>query len=484
MAILSNTQPAKVFEYFEKICGVPHGSKNTKIVSDLLVSFAKELGVRYIQDDMNNVIMFKAGSKGRENEEPVIFQGHMDMVCTKEPWCDKDMAKDGLDLVLEGDWLSANGTSLGADDGIAVSIALAIMADEELSHPPIEAIFTVDEEIGMDGAFGIDISELKGRRLINIDSDCEGVFTTGCAGGVRVDCFVPGAYEGLNGEKLIEVTVDGLLGGHSGGEINKGRGSANKLMARLLYDAACRFEGFRLCDYNGGKFDNVICSKATAVVAVPAAEACHFAKLVNHYDAMYKSEYASADPGVTVAFSKYNADKDIKAYSVADTMNILRTVFTLPQGVQEMSMDIPGLPQTSLNLGVVACKEDGIHFSYSIRSSITSQKLMVLDILRAIVEFAGGTIATRGMYPGWAFKKESELRSLLATIFTEQFGHEPVISATHGGLECGLFIEKLPGLDCVSIGADLRDIHSCAERVSVSSVQRLYELVKEYLRRC
>lgn len=484
MAVLSNTEPVKVFEYFEKICGVPHGSRNTKEVSDLIVGFARELGLRYIQDDFNNVIVFKDGSKGRENEEPVIFQGHMDMVCTKETWCDKDMSKDGLDLVLEGDWLSAKGTSLGADDGIAVSAALAILADDELSHPPIEAIFTVDEEVGMDGAFAIDLSEIKGRRLINIDSDCEGVFTTGCAGGVRVDCVIPAVYSELSDEKPIEVSITGLLGGHSGGEIDKGRGNANKLLARFLYDAYRRFEGLRICDCHGGKFDNVICSEAGAVVAVPAAQACHFAKLVNDYNDMYKNEYASADPNVSITFSKYSQESELKAYSSEATGNILRTLFTLPQGVQEMSMDIKGLPQTSLNFGVLSCKEDGCHFSYSIRSSITSQKLMVLDILRAIVENAGGSISTRGMYPGWAFKKESELRSLLAEIFTEQYGHEPIISATHGGLECGLFVEKLPGLDCISIGAELIDIHSCGERVSIASVQRLYELVREYLRRC
>lgn len=484
MSLLNNTEPVKVFEYFEKICSVPHGSHNTKQVSDLIVGFAKELGLRYIQDEFNNVIIFKGGSKGRENDEPVIIQGHMDMVCTKEPWCEKDMTAEGIDLVLEGDWLSAKGTSMGGDDGIAVSIALAILADNELSCPPVEAVFTVDEEVGMDGAFAIDLSEVKGRRLINIDSDCEGVFTTGCAGGVRVDCTVPGCFDSLNGEKLIEVRINGLLGGHSGGEIDKGRGNANKLMARLLYDACRKFEGLRLAAFKGGKFDNVICSEASAVVAVPAKDACHFAKFVNDYNEMYKFEYASADPDVCVTYSKYESEDITGAYDAASACNILRTLFTLPQGVQEMSMDIKGLPQTSLNLGVVSCDKDGCRFSYSIRSSITSQKMMVFDILKAIVENAGGTVASRGMYPGWAFRKDSAMRTLLAEIFTEQYGHEPVISATHGGLECGLFIEKLPGLDCVSIGADLRDIHSCAERVSVSSVERLYRLVTEFMRRC
>ena len=513
MSVLLNTEPKKVFEYFERLCSVPHGSGNTKIISDLLVSCAQELGLSYIQDELNNVIIFKPASAGMEGHEPVILQGHMDMVCTKEDWVDKDMVRDGLDLVLEGEWLKARGTSLGADDGIAVAIALAILSDDSLRHPPIEAVFTVDEEVGMDGAFGIDLSMLKGRRMLNIDSEKEGEFTASCAGGVRADCIVPGEKTPVTDEeRLIEVSVTGLIGGHSGCEIHTGRANANKLMARLLYAAAGEFDGLRLVSFNGGRFDNVICPECTAVVAVPRKSACHLAKLINDYDEIYKSEYAAADPGVKVAYKKVSntccgagsidsagvsAAKNTGtgrstscqsgaeyAFTSADTLNILRTMFVLPQGVQEMSMDIKGLTQTSLNMGVAGAEDDGMHFSYSIRSCITSQKLMVLDIVRSVVESSGGSVTTRGMYPGWAFNRHSEFRDRLAAVYERLFNEQPVISATHGGLECGLFMDKIKGLDCVSIGPDMYDIHSCAERVSVLSVERLYRLILEFLRGC
>lgn len=481
---LKNLEPKKVFDYFERICSVPHGSGNTKIISDMLVNCAKELGLEYRQDSLNNVIIKKPGSKGKENCEPVILQGHMDMVAVKDADSNKDMTSDGLDLIIDGDWLKAEKTSLGGDDGIAVAIALAVLADDTLIHPPIEAVFTVDEEVGMDGAFGIDLSDIKGRRMLNIDSEEEGVFTVSCAGGVRADCAISGNEVPVDfGERLIKVKVSGLLGGHSGCEIEKGRGNANKLLARFLYDAAQKFEGMKLCRMNGGRFDNVICAQAEAVIAVPAVMACHFAKLVNDYNDMYRTEYASSDSNVTVSYSKDYEENIVSGFDAASTLRVLRCLFVLPQGVQEMSMDIKGLPQTSLNMGVLEKTEGKISFSFSIRSSISSQKMMVLDQVKAIVESAGGSVSTRGLYPGWAYRRESKFRDTLAEVFEEQNGSKPGITATHGGLECGLFIDKLPGLDCVSIGPDLRDIHSTSERMSISSVDRLYRLITAFLER-
>ncbi len=479
--VLENVEPVKVFEYFEKLCSVPHGSGNTKIISDMIVDFAKELNLEYRQDELNNVIIWKPASKGHEGCHTLILQGHMDMVCTKEPWVEKDMTKDGLDLIVDGDWLKADGTSLGGDDCIAVAIALAILADDSLEHPALEVVITVDEEVGMDGAFGIDLSDVKGRRMLNIDSEEEGVFTVSCAGGLRADCFVPASFEAVDEDMIYTVSIDGLLGGHSGCEIEKGRGNANKLMARVLYKLAKEVEGFRLCGMTGGKFDNVICPKADAVLSVPMNLTSRTENLLKELADTLKSEYASADPGVDLTFAAYEGD-DVAAYSEKDTLNILRTLFVLPQGVIEMSQDIAGLPQTSLNLGVLNTKEDGIHFSYSIRSSIGSQKMMVLDNLFAVVENAGGTVSTRGVYPGWAFNKDSQFRAQVSKVFERVLGRVPEITATHGGLECGLFIEKLPGLDCISLGPNLKDIHSCAERLNIPSVERLYNLIVEVLK--
>ena len=477
--ITANLKPQKVFEYFEKICSVPHGSGNTKQISDLLAGFARDLGLKYRQDELNNLIVWKDASPDKQGCAPVILQGHMDMVCTKEAWVDKDMAKDGLDLVIDGDWLKANGTSLGGDDGIAVAIAFAILEDNSLSHPPIEVVITVDEEVGMDGAFGIDLSDVKGRRMMNIDSEEEGVVTVSCAGGVRADSVIPAQLMQLDeGYSVFKLTADGLLGGHSGCEIDKGRGNAIKLMSRILFGAEERFEGLRLCSIKGGRFDNVICPECEAVVAVHAPAADELKKYVNGFRDILKNEYAAADPGVELKIEPAEADK---AYDESDSFKVAEALFMLPQGVIEMSRDFKDLPQTSLNLGVISSDADGVHYSNSIRSSITSQKEYVLARVRAVTETEGGTLTTRGTYPGWAYNRDSAFRATLMDVYKKQTGREAAIAATHGGLECGLFIEKLPGLDCLSIGPDMRDIHSSAEKLNIPSVARLYDLITGFL---
>ena len=271
MAVLSNLEPKAVFEYFEKLCAVPHGSGNTKIISDLCVGFAKELGLKWRQDALNNVVIWKGGTPGYENAEPVILQGHMDMVCAKTEHCDKDMTREGLDLATDGEYVWAEETSLGGDNCIAVAMALALLADKTMPHPPLEAVFTVDEEVGMEGAFGLDCSDLKGRQLLNLDSEEEGVFTVSCAGGVRMDCRLPGSRGPLTGETGYAVTISGLQGGHSGADIDKGRASANVLAGRVLYSAMERVPGLRLADVRGGKFDNVICPFNVAKVEIGRA---------------------------------------------------------------------------------------------------------------------------------------------------------------------------------------------------------------------
>lgn len=480
MSVLDNLNPKRVFYYFEEICSVPHGSGNTKIISDKLAGFAKKLGLEYIQDDLNNLIIKKPGSKGCENVAPIIIQGHMDMVCTKVDGLDKDMTRDGLDLEVDGDWLHAVGTSLGGDDGIAVAIAFALLEDDTLVHPPIEVVITVDEEVGMDGAFGIDLSSIEGRRLLNIDSEEEGMFIVSCAGGVRADCVVPAKKSVPSVGITYKIEVGGLLGGHSGCEIEKGRANANKLMGRVLFEAAGKIPSVLLVSIAGGQFDNVICPYCEAMVSVDSKDCEALNSFVKDFDAILKAEYASADQGVYLTAEPAHSES---AYSFDrnDTLRLLSTLFILPQSVIEMSMDIKGLPQTSLNMGVIKTKEDGIEFTYSIRSSITSQKMMVLDQVTSIVEMVGGSVSTKGMYPGWAFNKNSDFRNKLAEVFKRINGYEPKISAIHGGLECGLFIDKIPGLDCVSIGPDLRDIHSCGEKLSISSVERLYRLIVEFL---
>lgn len=480
MTELYQLKPEKVFAYFERICSVPHGSGNMKQISDLCVHFAQELKLKYRQDEVYNVVIWKDASAGYESAEPIILQGHIDMVCAKTQDCTKDMTKEGIDVLTNGQYVWADKTSLGGDNGIAVAMIFAILSDNDLPHPAIEAVLTVDEETGMDGAIALDCSDLKGRKLINIDSEKEGVFTVSCAGGVCLSCFLPGEQRPLSGEIGYDVTITGLCGGHSGVEIDKGRASANHLMGRVLFMAAEQIEGLRVADIRGGQAANVICPMNTAKVAVPAADCATFEALLAELEAVLKNEYAFGDAGLKLQYEKTSLTEALDRETTGEMLYVL---FALPQGVQEMSMELPGQVQTSLNLGTIAVEKDGLHFTYSIRSSIASQKNKLKKLLHMIVEKAGGSICGSGDYPGWQFAKESDLRDTVLAAYREISGKEGVITATHGGIECGLFSEKLPGLDAISMGPDLIDIHSVNERLDVASTARVYELLCEILRR-
>ena len=480
MAVLSNLQPEKVFYYFEQLCSVPHGSGNTKRISDLCVGFAKELGLKYRQESCNNLIIWKDGSCGYENADPIILQGHIDMVCAKTEDCTKDMMRDGLDVRTDGEWVWADKTSLGGDNGIAVAMILAILSDETLPHPPIEAVFTVDEEVGMDGAFALDCSDLKGKKLLNLDSEEEGVFTVSCAGGVRLDCALNAPQENTDGMTGYHVTISGLKGGHSGVNINQGRGNANCLMGRTLYSAMEKCPSLRVHDLAGGQFDNVICLRNDALVAVSEADAPVFEAFIKEFDATLKNEYAVTDGGISLTCEKTEVKS---AVSGQETSRILHVLLALPQGVQEMNADFPGLVQTSLNLGVMHMDDKGIRFSFSVRSCIASQKQMLIQRVKSIVEYAGGTVGERSSYPGWQYDRNSALRKQVQAVYRDLTGCDGRIEATHGGLECGLFIEKIPGLDALSMGPELHDVHSVEERLNVASTERVYKLVCEVLAR-
>ena len=481
MAVLSGLKPERVFYYFEKLCSVPHGSGNTKQISDLCVGFAKELGLKYRQEACNNLIIWKDGSCGYENAAPVILQGHIDMVCAKTEDCAKDMTRDGLDIRTDGEWVWADKTSLGGDNGIAVAMILAILSDETLPHPPIEAVFTVDEEVGMDGAFALDCSDLKGRKLLNLDSEEEGVFTVSCAGGERLDCTLAAAREALGADDQgYRVTISGLKGGHSGVNINQGRGNANCLMARTLYSAMEKCPSLRVHALEGGQFDNVICLRNDALVALSASDAPAFEAFISEFDATLKNEYAVTDGGISLTCEKAGVTT---AVSERETSRILHVLLALPQGVQEMSADFPGLVQTSLNLGVMHMDETGLRFSYSVRSCIASQKQMLIQRVKSIVEYTGGTVGERSSYPGWQYDRDSALRKQVQAVYRDLTGCDGRIEATHGGLECGLFIEKIPGLDALSMGPELHDVHSVEEKLNVASTERVYRLVCEVLAR-
>lgn len=481
MGVLSELNPKKVFEYFEHLSSVPHGSGNTKQISDLCVDFARNHGLEYYQDSLNNIIIIKPATPGYENSTPIIMQGHLDMVCAKDADCDIDMTKEGIRLAVDGDWVHAIGTSLGGDNIIAVAMIMAVLDSTELEHPRIEAVFTVDEETGMDGAMGLDVSCLRGKMMLNLDSEEDGVLTCGCAGGARVDCSLPGTRVAIPADyACAKVVIDGLKGGHSGVDIDKGRASANQLMGRFLYNLSLATD-LCLCEMTGGTLDNVIPLYAEATVAFPASDYAKIEVMAKEYDGIFKFEYSTADPGLNLAFDK--TEYTGLAVCAEDTANMLLTMLIVPYGVEAMSMDIKGLVQTSLNMGVLRLLETELKFSFATRSSILSEKEMLIQRVEAIIAKMGGTTNVRSRYPGWAYRKDSPLRDAIAASYRDLTGKEAVISATHGGLECGLFIEKIPGLDCVSVGPDLCEVHSTRERLNISSTARLWDVVCETLKR-
>ena len=476
MAILEHLEPRGVFRFFEELCAIPHGSSNTKAVSDWLMDFARERGLEAYQDGLNNVIIIKEATSGYESAEPVILQGHMDMVCEKAPGCAKDMEKEGLDLAVDGDAVYAEGTTLGGDDGIAVAMALAILDADDIPHPRLEAVFTVDEEIGMLGATALDVSMLRGRRMLNLDSEEEGVFTVGCAGGNLTQCTLPLTRAPYAG-KALTVTVGGLRGGHSGAEIDKGLGNANMLMGRLLY-AASRKAELRLVEVNGGLKDNAIPRETVATLVTTDPEAV--LAVCRELDAQLKNEYRTTDPDVFVTAAESTASLPMDDDT---TRRVLCFLTCAPNGIQAMSADMPGLVQTSLNLGILKTQKDAVIASFCVRSSIDGQKQMLVERLTCMTEALGGTVEVFGDYSGWEYRPDSPLRELLVEVFTQQYGHAPRIEAIHAGVECGIFSGKLPGLDCVSMGPDLTEIHTCREKLYISSVQRLWTMVLETLKR-
>lgn len=480
MSVFTGYEPQKVLEYFEKISAIPHGSGNTKPISDYLADFAKERNLKYIQDSSNNIIIWKEGSKGYENSQPVILQGHMDMVCEKSDDCDIDFEKDGLTLQVIDGVLSADGTTLGGDDGIAVAFALAILDDDSIAHPPIEVVITVDEEIGMLGAAAMDMSVLKGRIMVNLDSEDENTLLVSCAGGATPRCIFPITRESKEGIS-IKVEVEGLLGGHSGEEINKGRASSNQLMGRVLNYISKNID-YSLIRVDGGLKDNAIPRKTVAELIADEKNVDDIVKAASEIEKDIKAEYAETDKNIKVVVSVGDKLKT-NVMTAADKTKIVTSLFAMPWGVQRMSRDIEGLVQTSLNMGILATGDEEVIMEFSVRSSVKSEKEELLDKLEAIVKSYGGTMEVEGVYPAWEYKKESKLRDLMVDIYKEMYGREPGVEAIHAGLECGIFSDNLKGLDCVSIGPNIKDIHTYAESVEIASIERSWKYLLEILKK-
>ena len=473
---LAGLAPANVFGYFEKICSIPHGSRNTGLIADYLVEFAKEHEIRYIRDELNNVIFFQEGTCGLEDHDPVIIQGHSDMVCEKDADCPIDMATEGLDLAHDGRYVFARGTALGGDDGIALAYALAILADKSIPHPPLEVVITVDEEIGMEGAAGIDLSMLKGRTLLNIDSEEEGIFTVSCAGGCRATLSLNVERRAVYGP-CIRLNVDGLQGGHSGVEIHKNRANANKIMGEFM-SRIQKLMPLCLTSLSGGSKDNAIPRSCHANMVAMGINLERINDIAEQLQKEVREQYD--EPEATVQAFDVDALGG-NSLTTQDTAKVISLLCSCPNGVQVMSKDIPGLVQTSLNLGI-AKLGDRFNATFSLRSSVNAEKQELLEKLIKLAEMHDGTYSTMGDYPAWEYKKDSKLRDTMVKIYSEMFGKEPEVVAIHAGLECGLLSEKLPGLDCVSIGPEMHDIHTSREKLGIASTERTWNFLLEVLK--
>ena len=474
---LAGLEPASVFAYFEKLCSIPHGSGNTKLISDYLVSFAQEHGLRYIQDELNNVIIFADGTCGYEDHEPVIIQGHMDMVCEKDEDSPIDMQTQGLNVTHDGQFVFAKGTTLGGDDGIAVAYALAILADPTIPHPPLEVVITVDEETGMFGAAGIDLSMLKGRKLLNIDSEDEGIFTVSCAGGGRGTIRLPLERRAVYGP-CVRLTVEGLQGGHSGVEIHKNRANANKVMGIFL-DRVQKLMPLCITKLQGGAKDNAIPRSCQVTLVALGMYIERINEIAEALQQEIRTQYD--EPEAIVRGDDVDALGG-NALTTECTAKVIALLNAAPNGVHAWSKDIEGLVQTSLNLGIAELGED-LQLTFAVRSSVNKEKRELLDRLKELAQFYDGSYSEVGEYPAWEYKPESVLRDTMVRVYTDMFGAAPEVVAIHAGLECGLLSEKLPDLDCVSLGPQMHDIHTSRERLDIASTARTWNFLLEVLKK-
>ncbi len=477
---LAGCEPERVLYYFENLSRIPRGSGNTTAVSAYCVSVAEELGLRCIHEEVGNVIIFKPATPGYEEAPAVILQGHLDMVAEKVPGSDHDFMKDPLDLFVEDGWIGARGTTLGGDDGIAVAYCLALLESKDIPHPALECVFTVEEETGMDGAHALDVTPLTGKYLINMDSEAEGTIWTSCAGGLRQNCVLPVTREETEG-CLYHLEITGLLGGHSGAEIHKERGNAVILMGRVLYEIS-RAVPVRIAAMAGGQKDNAIPYLCQADVLPEKGGEKTLEETAQNMERILRDEYQVQDPGVTVVCENKGV-QTVKAVCAQDTEKILFFLTQCPNGVQAMSHFIDGLVETSLNLGIMELTDEAFCAHFALRSSVGSRKEALSHRIEFLCRMLGASSECTSQYPEWKYRPESRLRDVFCSAYRDLTGKEMKVEAIHAGLECGLFDEKLEDCDMVSIGPDMRDIHTTAERLSIPSVERTWKLLLEVLRR-
>lgn len=538
--MLENYQPKKVFQYFEEICRIPHPSYHCEAISNYLMDFAKEHALEAYQDELHNVIIIKEAAKGKEDVEPIMIQGHMDMVAVKDDDCEKDLLKEGLDLAVDGDYLYAKKTSLGGDDGIAIAYGLALLSDDTLKLPRIELVITTEEEVGMEGATGIDLSVCKANRMLNLDSEEEGEFVVSCAGGVRVQAHMPFDQVPVlltEDKALYHVEISKLTGGHSGTEIIHGRANAVKILGWVLKNIREEVS-MELVELAGGTKDNAIPVYADAVILaskqdfeklkkveerlrdifihlyqktdeqgridiheLTSDETRKYVQEINYENAECKNEIPENETEnkknkigkgtePTMGAENVNSGSRILSGNAGNTIfciaekrakDIIAFIYRAPNGVQAMSRRLEGLVETSLNLGIMESLKEEVRFVFALRSSISQEKDALRRELCELIQKHGGSFELAGDYPAWEYKEKSDLCDHMKKIYQKQYGKAPKVLSIHAGLECGILAAKKPGLDCVACGPDILDIHTTRERLSISSVERVWKFILEVL---
>lgn len=480
MNILQNLEPKKVFEYFEAISNIPRGSGNEKEISDYLLNFGKSLGLESIQDKALNVIIKKPGTKGYENAPTVIIQGHMDMVCEKNNGVEHDFEKDPLKLRIVDDYIYATDTTLGADNGIAVAYAMAILASNDIPHPPIEVLITTDEETGMSGAMAINKEHIDGKILINLDNEEEGYLLVSCAGGIRSTATLNIEKQDVKDKKLVKISISGLKGGHSGMDIIKERGNSNKILGRVLKGLSKEVE-FNIVKLNGGSKNNAIPREAEAVITINSSDEKTVIDVIRNWNDIIGNELRTQDSGLKIEALSID-DKEEKEFTDESTKKVVDLLYIYPNGINSKSVEIDGLVESSTNLGVLTTSDTAVEFDSAIRSSVPSLKEEIVLRSKTIVELFGGEFTTTADYPGWEYNPDSKIREICQKVHKDLYGNEAKIVAIHAGVECGLFNEKLGDLDMISFGPNLYDVHTPDEHMSISSVRNCYEYLKAILK--
>ncbi len=475
----SRLEPKEVFKYFYDISQIPRGSGNEKAISDYLSNFGKSLGLETIQDNVLNIIIKKPATKGYEKSPTIILQGHMDMVCEKNKDTVHDFLKDPIDLYVEDDFLKARGTTLGADNGIAVAMAMAILASDEIDHPAIEALFTTEEETGMTGAFGLNPEDIKGKLLINIDSEEEGALLVSCAGGVTNTVTLPIQKTSTTKNDFYSIFITGLSGGHSGMDINKGRGNANKLLGRLL-NALSKEIDFELFSVNGGSKANAIPREAEAIIGIDKNDISNLQENIKNWEIIFKNELKASDPGIIIKLDNAIAQSEVLTKdSKEKTINLL---YLFPYGVNSVSAEIKDLVVSSNNLGVLTTDKDSITILGAVRSSVSTLKNEITSKIEALSNLLGATSKNESDYPAWSYNSDSKLREKMIEVYKNLYDKKPNIVAIHAGVECGLFGDKIEGLDMISLGPNVIGAHTPTEKLSISSTKRVWEYLLEVLK--